>query len=300
MTLWIPATLFAALVQAVRFSLQKRLRGLGLSSGGATFSRFLVAAPLAALATAVLIARSGQGMPALDARFWAFVLAGGISQIIATLCTVALFSERSFAVGIAFTKTETVQVALFSGLILGDHISAWGFVAIFLGIAGVILLSRPPKPAGGVRGSVVNRGTGLGLLAGALFGASSIGYRGATLEIARDDVLLRAALALACVTAFQTVAMAAWLRWREPGEIGRVLHAWRATSLVGVMGVLGSFGWFIAFTLQNAAYVRSVGQIDVVFSYLISIFVFRERVRPVELVGIVLLTLGILMIVLVA
>jgi uncharacterized membrane protein len=61
--------------------------------------------------------------------------------------------------------------------------------------------------------------------------------------------------------------------------------------------VLGSFGWFTAFTLQNAAYVRSVGQIDVVFSYLISVLVFRERVRPVELLGITLLTLGIVMIV---
>ena len=297
MSLWIPATLFAALVQAVRFSLQKRLRRLGLSTGGATFSRFLVAAPLAAMATAALIARSGLGMPALDARFWAFALVGGTGQIIATLCTVALFSERSLAVGIAFTKTETVQVALVSGLILGDRTSAWGFVAILLGVAGVILLSRPPRPAEGKRGSVFNRATGLGLLAGAFFGVSSIGYRGATLEIARDDVLLRAALALACVTTFQTVAMAAWLRWREPGEIGRVLHAWRATSLVGVMGVLGSFGWFTAFTLQNAAYVRSVGQIDVVFGYLISVLAFRERVRPVELLGITLLTLGLVMIV---
>jgi uncharacterized membrane protein len=40
-----------------------------------------------------------------------------------------------------------------------------------------------------------------------------------------------------------------------------------------------------------------VGQIDVVFSYLISVLVFRERVRPVELLGITLLTLGIVMIV---
>ncbi|MBI1219747.1 MAG: EamA family transporter [Rhodobacteraceae bacterium] len=297
MTLWVPVTLAAALVQAVRFSLQKRLKGLGLSTGGATFSRFLFAAPLAWVAAAVLIAASGQGMPALDARFWAFAVAGGIGQIIATFCTVALFSERSFAVGIAFTKTETVQVALVSGLILGDRTSAWGYAAILLGVAGVILLSRPPKPAEGKRGSIFNKASALGLLAGGFFGASAIGYRGATLEIARDDVLLRAALALACVTTFQTLAMAAWLRWREPGELARVLRAWRPTSLVGVTGVLGSFGWFTAFTLENAAYVRSVGQVDLVFSYLISVLMFRERVRPVELLGIGLLTLGILMIV---
>ena len=297
---WVLVTIAAAAVQTVRFSLQKRLKGVGLSTGGATFSRFLFAAPLAALAAAVLIARSGQGMPALDARFWAFAVAGGLGQIVATFCTVALFSERSFAVGIAFTKTETVQVALFSGLVLGDRISGAGFVAILIGLAGVLLLSRPPKRAGGGRLTVFNRATLLGLLAGGFFGASAIGYRGATLEIARDDVLLRAVLALACVTTFQSLAMGAWLRWREPGELSRVVGAWRATALVGLTGVLGSCFWFVAFTLENAAFVRTVGQIELLFSFLSSTFVFREKSRPLELAGMALLVVSIVMIVRIA
>ncbi|TMV58957.1 EamA/RhaT family transporter, partial [Thioclava sp. BHET1] len=212
-------------------------------------------------------------------------------------CTVALFSQRSFAVGIAFTKTETLQVALVSELILGDRISALGFVALFIGFAGVVALSLPPRKADQPRGSIFNRATLLGLLAGAFFGASAIGYRGATLEIASDDVLLRAALALACVTVFQSLAMILWLNWREPGEVGRVLRAWRATALVGITGVLGSLGWFTAFTLENAAYVRSVGQVDLVFSFLLSVFWFRERIRGLELGGILLLVISILMIV---
>ncbi len=298
MSLWVIVTLLAAAVQTVRFSLQKQLKGIGLSTGAATFSRFLFAAPLAAAGSAWLIWQAGQGMPALDARFWAFAVAGGMGQIIATFCTVALFSERSFAVGIAFTKTETVQVALFSGLVLGDHIPFWGFVAIVIGLVGVILLSRAPKPADGTRrASIFNRATLLGLLAGGFFGASAIGYRGATLEIASDDVLLRAALALACVTTFQTLVMLPWLAWREPGQITRVLRAWRATALVGITGVLGSLGWFTAFTLENAAYVRSVGQVDLAFSVLISVLVFREKIRAAEVLGIVLLVISILLIV---
>lgn len=297
MSLWVIVTIAAAAVQTVRFSLQKGVKKLGLSTGGSTFSRFLFAAPLAAMGSAFLIWRSGVGMPALDARFWAFAVAGGLGQIIATFCTVALFSERSFAVGIAFTKTETVQVALFSGVVLGDHISAFGFLAIVTGFVGVVLLSVPQKSAEGARGSVFNKATLLGLLAGGFFGASAIGYRGATLEIASDDVLLRAALALACVTTFQTLVMMPWLMWRDPGQVSKVLKAWRATALVGVTGVLGSLGWFTAFTLENAAYVRSVGQIDLVFSFLISLFVFREKVRRIEVLGILLLVAGIVMIV---
>lgn len=297
---WILATLAAAAVQTVRFSLQRQLKGAGLSTGGATFSRFLFGFPLAGLTALVLFAIAGQGVALPDARFWAFGMAGGIAQIAATFCTVALFSERSFAVGIAFTKTETVQVAIFSALVLGDRIPFWGYVALVIGVAGVILLSRPPKRADGGRVTVFNRATALGLAAGALFGASAIGYRGATLEVASDDPLIRAAVALACVTAFQTLAMGLWLRWREPGELSRVLAAWRATALVGITGVMGSFGWFTAFTLENAAYVRSLGQIELLFSFLVSTLIFRERSHGRELGGMALLVVSIVMIVWIA
>lgn len=297
---WILATLAAAAVQTVRFSLQRQLKGVGLSTGGATFSRFLFGFPLAGLTALALFAVTGKGVAFPDARFWIFGMAGGVAQIAATFCTVALFSERSFAVGIAFTKTETVQVALFSALVLGDRIPPVGYVALVIGVAGVILLSRPPKRADGARVTVFNRATALGLAAGALFGASAIGYRGATLEVASGDPLIRAAVALACVTAFQTLAMGLWLRWREAGELTRVLGAWRSTALVGITGVMGSFGWFTAFTLENAAYVRSLGQIELLFSFLVSILIFRERSHVREMGGMALLVVSIVMIVWIA
>lgn len=295
MELWVLATVAAAAVQTIRFMLQKRLKGIGLSTGGATFSRFLFAVPLAALGVAVLIGLKGHAIPPLGAAFWGFAVAGGLGQIIATFCTVALFSERSFAVGIAFTKTETVQVALFSALFLAEAVPAMGILAILIGLGGVLILSRPPE--GWLAGKILNRATLLGLAAGGFFGLSAIGYRGATLEIANPDPLFRAMLALACVTAFQTVVMALWLRWREAGEVGKVLGAWRATLPVGVTGVLGSLGWFTAFALQNAAYVRSVGQVELIFSILVSMFVFGERPKPREVAGMALLALSIILIV---
>ncbi|RUS58639.1 DMT family transporter [Pseudorhodobacter sp. E13] len=295
MELWVIATIAAAAVQTIRFMLQKRLKGLGLSTGGATFSRFLFAVPLACAGVAVLMATRGYALPPLGPVFWGFAAAGGVAQIIATFCTVALFSERSFAVGIAFTKTETVQVALFSAVFLAEAVSGMGIVAILIGLAGVLLLSRPPE--GWVAGKIFNRATVLGLMAGALFGASAIGYRGATLEVANADPLFRALLTLACVTAFQTFVMVLWLRWREAGELTRVLAAWRAVLPVGVTGVLGSLGWFTAFALQNAAYVRSVGQVELIFSILVSMLVFGEKPKPREVVGMGLLALSIILIV---
>lgn len=291
MELWVLFTILAAAVQTLRFALQKRLKGLGLSTGGATFSRFLFASPLAGAACAALMALRGHGLPDLSPVFWGWAVMGGLGQIIATFCTVALFSERSFAVGIAFTKTETVQVAAFSALFLAETVSPEGMAAVVTGLVGVLLLSQP---TGGWHGGLFSRAMALGLLAGGFFGLSAIGYRAATMQIASDDALFRAAVALTCVTGFQTLAMALWLRWRDPGEIGRVLAAWRATLPVAVTGVLSSLGWFTAFALQNAAYVRSVGQIELIFSLLVSILVFRERPRPREIAGMALVALSIL------
>ena len=66
-------------------------------------------------------------------------------RIIATSCVVALFSERNFAIGIGFKKTETVQTAILSLLILGESISAYGLFAILIGLVGVILMADAPS-----------------------------------------------------------------------------------------------------------------------------------------------------------
>lgn len=296
MSAWILFTLAAAAMQTVRFMLQKQLRGLGLSTGGATFSRFVFAAPLAAAAAALTLAVTGADLPVPGVRFWAFALAGGLAQIVATFCTVALFGLRNFAVGIAFTKTETVQVALFSALVLGETVSAAGAAAIAVGFVGVLLLSKMPGES--LRAGLLGKATALGLVAGGLFGISAIGYRGATVELVPLPYFARAVVTLACVTAAQTLAMALWLHLREPGELARVAAAWRRTVPVGITGMLGSLGWFTAFSLQNAAYVRAVGQVEIVFTLLASALVFRERLRLREGTGIALVVLSLLMIVL--
>ncbi|KQI72118.1 hypothetical protein AN191_08205 [Loktanella sp. 5RATIMAR09] len=298
MELWIPITIGAATAQTLRFMLQKRLKGMALSTAGATFARFIYSAPLVAVIAFVYATASGQGTPQIPPAFWPYALAGGTSQILATMCVVALFSHRNFAVGITFKKTEVLLSALFGFLILGDTFTPLTITAMLIGLGGVLLLSDPPGGAGPWRKRIFNRATALGLGAGVLFGISGNGYRGASLSLAGGDVFYRAIVTLALVTAFQTFAMALWLAWRERGEIGRVLAAWRVAGLVGLTSMIGSICWFTAFTLQNAAYVNAVGQIELLFSLMIGAFVFGERVSLREWQGLALLTLSIIMLVL--
>ena len=300
MSLWIPITLFAAFMQNLRFMLQKHLKDTRLSTGGATFARFLFAAPLALLLVAALVATGARELPGVNARFFLFAATGGIAQILATMLVVALFASRNFTVGITLKKTETMQTALVAFLILGEGVSRWGLLAIVVGALGVVLLSDPPKTETPLpwRARLFNRASGFGLGAGALFGVSATGYRGATLALEGGDFIIRAALTLAFVTLFQSVLMALWLRAREAGQVGAVLSAWRVSALAGATGVLGSLGWFMAFTLQNAAYVKALGQVELVFTFLASTLWFHERASWREIAGILLVVASILLLVL--
>lgn len=300
MELWIPIAIAAAFFQNLRFMLQKHLKATRLSTGGATFARFVFAAPLAIVFVLAVTSTGLRDLPGMNPRFATLAVAGGIAQILATLCVVALFAERNFTVGIALKKTETIQTAIIALIVLGEAVSPWGLVAIVIGVAGVILLSDPSKDgvARSWKKRLFNKASGFGLASGALFGVSATGYRGASLALDGGDYLIRAATTLAFVTAVQTVLMALWLAWREQGEIARVMASWKVTALVGLTGVLGSFCWFMAFTLENAAYVKAVGQIELVFTFLASWFVFREKSSGREIAGVALIVISILALVL--
>ncbi len=298
METWIYISVAAAAFQTLRFMLQKSLSMGTLSKGGATFARFAYAAPFAFVLAVGYMAWQDIEFPSLSARFWTFALVGGLVQILATWCVVAIFTQRNFAVGITFKKTEVIQTALVGLVVLGDRISIPGVIAIFVGLVGVLILSDPPGGTGSWTRRLMNKAAGLGLMSGAFFAVSAVGYRGATLAIQHDDFILRAALSVAVVTASQSLGMAIWLAWREPGELSRVWSARRKAVWMGLTSMAGSVSWFAAFTLQNAAYVFAVGQVEVIFSLMASVLFFHEKISRRELAGIAFLSSSILLLVL--
>ena len=297
--LWIIVTIAAAAFQTVRFMLQKHLATATLSAGGATFSRFIYSLPFILVLLALYIAVAGGGLPALGGSFWGFGLLGATAQILATVCVVLLFKQRNFAVGITFKKTEVIQTVLVGWLLLGEGVSALGFGAIALGIVGLLLLSGGPETKGFRLADMTNRAAGLGIASGILFAFSAVSYRGATFAVGTEDPVMRAAVTLGAVVTMQTVIMLVWLRWREPGEITRVWGARRVAIWIGLTSMGGSLCWFIAFALQNAAYVKALGQVELILSVLASTLFFRERISARELAGMAVLVGSILMLVLV-
>ncbi len=296
MELWIPITIAAAFFQNLRSALQKHLKG-HLSTSGATFARFLFAAPLAALYVAGLHQFGGFALPHFNADFVTFFVIGGIAQIVATALLVSLFSLRNFAVGTAYSKTETVQTAIFGIVILGDTVSLVAALAIVISLAGVIALSTAKMMARpwALVSQLTSRPALVGMASGAGFGVSAVAYRAAALSLGGDAFWMQAGFTLACVLVFQTILMGAYLRLREPGQITALIGQWRVAVWVGVSGMLASVGWFTAMTIQNAAYVRALGQVELVFTFIASIAFFREQTTLREFAGILLIVGGLIL-----
>jgi drug/metabolite transporter (DMT)-like permease len=292
--LWIPITIFAAFMQNARTVVQKHLRGR-LSTNGANYTRFVFGMPVAVGYVALLALAGGEALPAPGMRFFAWVTWGGIAQILATSLLIEAMSRRNFAAGVAWSKTEAVQAAVFETLVLGAALTAGGVAAIAIATLGVMLISarKSERPVAQLLTGWTDPAALIGLASGALFGISAVGFRAASLSLGHESFLMSAGYTLAWAQGLQTLMLGAWLAWREPGELGRVRANWRVASLSGITGTLGSLGWFTAMTLQLVAYVRTLGLVELVFTFLAARLFFGERSGRAELGGTALLVVGI-------
>ncbi|MDX2104076.1 MAG: hypothetical protein EAZ99_06380 [Alphaproteobacteria bacterium] len=291
---WIPITCAAAFFQMLRTAVQKQLKGV-LSTNGAAFTRFGFAVPVALLYGALLHWGWGLPWPTVPPEFVAWVTLGSVAQILATSLLLIAVTRQSFAIGTAYSKTEVVQAALVEVAVLGYAITGQSAAAMALATLGVMLTAMKDsrQPVQALVAGLADAGAWIGIAAGGLFGIAAVAFRAAALGLGDTTVAMAAAVTLIVSTSLQTLLMAAWLVWREPEQLPRIATHWRQGALAGLTGALASACWFTAFTLTVAAYVRTLGLIELLFAYAASMFWFRERVKPLELVGIGLLALGI-------
>lgn len=300
MQTWIVITIAAAFLQNIRSAMQKHLKGV-MGTTGATFVRFGYGVPFALIYLAVLWRGFDRPLPVPDAHFFLWAVIGGLSQIAATFLLVHLFSFRNFAVGTAYSRTEPAQAALFALIFLGEAASRGTLVAIAISVVGVMIISvaRTPLSVKSLVTSVFTQTAGIGLLSGTFFGLSAVSYRSASLALAPSlpapDFVMQASFTLGFVILLQTVTMLVWILMREPDELKRVVKAWRPGLLVGFAGASASFGWFMAMTLQQAAIVKVVAQVEMLFTFASAVFIFREWINKLEVLGCLLIVLGVVM-----
>ncbi len=295
--LWVPITLAAALFQTWRTALQQKLRGV-LSVNAAGFVRYLYALPTGLAMLTLYTLATNHSLPTPKPMFFLWCALGGLLQIFGTTLLIMAFGFRSFAVGTAYAKTEALQGAIAAWIILGEAISPLAAIGIGFGVLGVLVLSlagigltRRDLIAATLQPAAL-----CGLGAGLIFAFTTIIIKTANLSLGGPDLIHQALLTLVVTNILQTLMQGSWLFFREPDQLKKAFTTWRHAAWVGTLSALGSACWFSAFAMAPVALVRSIGQVEMVFTLLFSRFYLHERMKKGDIAGLVLIVAGVVLV----
>lgn len=285
MGLWIPFTLLAAFMQAWRNAFQNRL-SRDVSTAGVTLARFIWAGPLVMLYLWLLYSWEAVPMPQITWPFAGLILLAAIAQIIATVLMVMLFRQRNYAVGVGLAKSEAVIAAVLGSLFFAAPLSPLAWIGVVIGATAFWLMISP----GALRTfSVQTLLTGLG--SGLALALTTLWVREASLMLGLP-FLYSAAWVLLYIIILQIPMLLGWLWWHEPHTLTALWQRPGQTGLISLFSCIGSLGWFTAMSLESVALVKTLGQVEVLFTLMISVCWFHESLNRRDLAGLALIVVG--------
>ncbi|BBB31103.1 DMT family transporter [Neptunomonas japonica] len=285
MGLWIPFTIFAAFMQSLRNAFQNKL-SKEVSTAGVTLARFLYASPLAALYLWTLYQIEPAALPSVSSNFLITVVLASVSQIIATALMVKLFRLRNYAIGVGLAKSEAVIAATLGALFFAAPLSWLAWSGVTVGAIAIWLMSNT-----GSLKELSLKTVSLGLGSGLTFALTTLWVREASLMLDLPFPY-SAAWVLLCVISTQTAILIAWLLFKEPATLNALWRRPKLTLTISLFSCLGSLGWFTAMSLETVALVKTLGQIEVLFTLFISARWFKEKLSQRDLLGLALIVLG--------
>ena len=285
--LWVAFTLSASAAQTARNVMQRELTE-ALGALGASQVRFLFGLPFAILFFVGLRLATGVAAPSIAPAAAGFIVMGALAQIAGTALMLAAMRARSFVVVIAFTKTEAAQVALYALLFLGETPTLKLIGAIVLATIGVFMMAG----TGAETARAGWRPVAMGLVAATAFAFAAVGFRGAVTRLETPSIAMAATTVLVAGLAVQTAILLIWLALFDRAGLKAILALWRASLLAGLMGALASQLWFVAFALTDAARVRTLALVEVLFAQATSLKLFRERPSAREWFGMALIVVA--------
>lgn len=284
---WILFTLMAAFMQAWRNAFQKQL-STTVDVYGVTLARFIFALPLALLYISCLY----HFQPVTESvhfnlRFAIYVLIAALSQIAATALMVQLFKQKNYAIGVGLAKSEAVLAAIIAVVFLSDHLSLLGWFGVAVGGLAVFLMSKGRDFSDfSVQTLCIGIGSGL------CFAITSLLVREASLELDNLPFIHRAAWVLLMVIGTQCFLLLMYLGIFRRATLWAMWQRIGLTFRVSLCSFLASLGWFSAMSIQSVPIVKTLGQVEIIFSMLISAYFFKEKLARAEHLGIVLVVIA--------
>lgn len=289
---WVVWTLLAATMQALRSAAQKRLAEQ-VSAQAVTLVRYLFGLPFAVgYAGLLLLATDGGGWPVLTPMFLVCGGLAGLLQLLATVLMIRLLSLRNLAVGSAWVRADIVLTALLGSVLFGESVGGSGWLAVLVCTGGLLAIS---VEGSGRVGTLWNRSAAYGLGAACAFSLTSLLIRQGTLSLSADGAMTSAAVMLVYMVVLQTGLAGGLVAWRDRRELATVFVHWRVAWFIGLTSVVGSAGWFTAFAMQQAAVVKTLGQVEFPMTLALSVVIFGERPSGRELAGMAAIMFGALL-----
>ena len=292
---WVIITAIASLSQTLRSVFQKNIiEDVGVLASA--YSRFIFALPFVALLAGLFLEpQEIVLLKTISSKAWFFLLTASICQIVFTIILIKLFTLRSFAIGVAFSKTEVIQTTILEIIIIGFILTSHVFLSIIVGFIGMLFMSKQKLLGNLGYNNLFLKQVTLGVLCGIFLGLSSVLYKVA-LDSVTTDLIYKKVLVLSFLALlFQSVIFGTYIVGTEGRQnILKLLSIWKKGLPVGFFGCLATFCWFSAFSLVDATFVRAVGQLEIVFSVLISYIFYKEKITGFELIGMSLITVSIL------
>lgn len=294
MEIWIGFTLFAAVMQAIRTAGQKRI-ATHISPMATTLVRYIFGLPIAiiylcGISTEQQLLQLSHTIA--NASFLFYACAAAVAQIFATVCLVKVLGFRNFAIGTSFAKTEAIQTAILGSVFFSAHLSGYGWLAVLLGVLGILVISLPNKTH-----KIETATVFYGISSGIAFALTSLWIRQASLSLG-DSFMFNAAVTLLFMVGVQSLLCYIYIQQQQQEQFSIIKRHLTLALFVGASSALGSIGWFTAMTYHNAAIVKSLGQIEIVFTLLITYFYFKERISPKEYLGMALIMASVIILVL--
>ena len=293
---WIVTSVMGAFFQNARSSIQKKLN-TEMSLMASTYVRFAFSLPILFVVFFIYFGNFNYFIISVqNSNFITYVILASILQITFTLLFLYLLKFTNFLIGTALSKTEVIQIAFFEFIILKDYLNFYALLGIMISTIGVIIFST--KDLKNIINGFFSKSTVVGLLCGTLLALSVVFYRGSMefLEFTNKN-FDRALLTLFAATIIQTSLITFYLLLFEITEFKKIKSNIKLSSLAGFFGFSATISWFYSFSLVQAALVRAVGQIELLFSYISSRFMFKEKVRYIEIFGIIIFIFGLILVI---
>jgi drug/metabolite transporter (DMT)-like permease len=137
------------------------------------------------------------------------------------------------------------------------------------------------------------------LSAGLFLGLSVVYFRAAALTLENFSNNFEKAIAtLFFGLVIQTTLVTIYLIIFEKSQFKKLYENKYECLTAGLAGFLATLSWFYAFTLIQSSFVRAIGQIELLFSYVSSKYMFKEKVKITEILGIIIFVVGVLILLL--